>query len=170
MQAYHTPSSVRQQRFNCCHTRFYHTPKHTLWVFERATTPPFYHTPKLTLWVFGRPMAPLVYHTPLGPRASCTLSPGVHKILHPPHRIPHPVKIFSNPKMLSPGRVILCQLRYVTRVPPPCYCCMAHYESKRVRSPLPPPSMEVGCGGFALTRLQLVLPARHAYRYLVHLG
>ena len=31
---------------------------------------------------------------------------------HTSHRIPHPVIIFLNPKMLSPGCVILCQLRY----------------------------------------------------------
>ena len=90
VQAYHTPSSVRQQRFNCYHTRFYHTHKHTLWVFGRAITPPFYHPPSL-ITPPNTPCGcsdvlshPLVYHTPLGPPASCPLSPGVHKISHPP--------------------------------------------------------------------------------------
>ena len=90
VQAYHTPSSVRQQRFNCYHTRLYHTPKHTLWVFGRAITPPFHHPPSF----ITPPNTPcgcsdvlshhLIYHSPLGPPASCTLSPGVHKISHLP--------------------------------------------------------------------------------------
>ena len=40
VQAHLTYSSVRQQRFNCYHTRLYHTPKHTLRVFGRLITPP----------------------------------------------------------------------------------------------------------------------------------
>ena len=46
------------------HTRFYHTPKYTLWVFGRATTPLFIIPPHLS-----RPQTHLVgvrtsYHTP----------------------------------------------------------------------------------------------------------
>ena len=90
VQAYHTPSSVRQQRFKFYHTRFCHTPKHTLWVFARAIIPSFYHPPSF-ITPPNKPCGcsdvlshPLVYHTPLGPPASCTLSPGVHKISPPP--------------------------------------------------------------------------------------
>ena len=74
VQACRTPSSVRQQRFNCYHARIYHTPKHTLWVFGRAITPSFYHppliyhTPKHTLWVFGCPITPPgLSHPPWAP-------------------------------------------------------------------------------------------------------
>ena len=68
VHAYHAPSSVRQQRFNCDHTRFYHTPKHALWVFGRAITPLIYHTPKHTLWVFGRSITrPGLSHSPWAP-------------------------------------------------------------------------------------------------------
>ena len=116
VQAYHTPSNVRQQRFNC-----YHTPEHTLWVFERAITPPFYHPPSF-ITPPNTPCGcsdvlshPLVYHTPLGPPASGTLSPGVHNISPPPQDTT-PGDNILNPKMLSPGCVILCQLRYV------CWC------------------------------------------------
>ena len=91
VQAYHIPSSVRQQRFNRFHTRFYHTLKHTLWVFGRAITPPFYHPPSF-ITPPNTPCGcsdvlshPLVYHAPLGSLASCTLSPGgIHKISPPP--------------------------------------------------------------------------------------
>ena len=89
VQAYHTPSCVRQQRFNCYHTRFHHTPKHTLWVFGRAITPPFYHPPSF-ITPPNTPCGcsdvlshPLVYHPPLEPPASCTSSPGVHKVSPP---------------------------------------------------------------------------------------
>ena len=82
VQAYHTPLSVRQQRFNCYHTRFYHTPKHTLWVFGRPITPPF-------------------YHTPLEPPASCTLSPGVHKISHPPQDTTPGDNIFKSQSVIT---------------------------------------------------------------------
>ena len=121
VQAYHTPSSVRQQRFNGYHTRFYHTPKHTLWVFGRAITPPHLHlvgvrTSCHTPWFITRPLGPLraaLYH------------PGYTRY-HTPHRIPHPVIIFLNLKMLSPGCVVLCQLRYaadscVARFPAAAY-------------------------------------------------
>ena len=103
VQAYHTPSSVRQQRFNCCcNTRFYHTPKHILWVFGRAITPTFYHPssfitpPNTPCGCADVPSHPLVYHTPLGPPASCTLSPGVHKISHPPQDTTPGVNIFNS--------------------------------------------------------------------------
>ena len=116
VHAYHAPSSVRQQRFNCDHTRFYHTPKHALWVFGRAITPPFYHPPHLS-----HPQTHLVgvrtfYHTPwfitlpLGPLRAALYHP-VYTRYHNPHRIPHRVIIFLNPKILSPGGVILYHLR-----------------------------------------------------------
>ena len=87
VQAYHTPSSVRQQRFNC-----YHTPKHTLWMFGRPITPP------------------LVYHTPLGPPASCTLSSGVHKISHPPQDTTPGDHIFKSQNVITG----VCYLMSVT--------------------------------------------------------
>ena len=120
VQEYHTTSSVRQQPFNCYHTRFYHTPKHILWVFERAITPLFItplicHTPQHILWVFGRPITPFI--TPPGlsplPWAPCELqfiTRGTQDIKHPPH----PVVICLIPKMLSKGCIILCQLRTIS--------------------------------------------------------
>ena len=47
------------------HPSFYHTPKHTLWLFVCAITPPFYHTP-----VLSHPQTHAVgvrtrYHTPI---------------------------------------------------------------------------------------------------------
>ena len=84
VQAYHTPSSVRQQRFNCYHTRFYHTPKHTLWVFGRAITPPFYHPPKHTLWVFGHPITPPgLSHSPWPPCELRFITRGTKNITPP---------------------------------------------------------------------------------------
>ena len=50
----------------------------------RFITLPFYHTPKHTLWMFGRAITPPFLSHPLGTDASCTLSPGVHNITHPP--------------------------------------------------------------------------------------
>ena len=90
VQAYHTLSSVRQQRLNCYHTRFYHTPKHTPWVFGRAITPSFYHPPSF----ITSPNAPcgcsdvlshpLVYHTPLGtPCELHFITRGTQDITHP---------------------------------------------------------------------------------------
>ena len=85
----HTPSFITPQNTRCdgCSdvraiTPPFIIPKHTLWVFRRVITPPFitpliYHTPKHTLWVLGRDI------TPPG-LSRCTLSPGVHKIPHPP--------------------------------------------------------------------------------------
>ena len=53
-------------------------------------TPPFYHPPSF-ITPPNTPCGcsdvlshPLVHHTPLGPPASCNVSPGVHKISHPP--------------------------------------------------------------------------------------
>ena len=57
------------------------------------------------------------YHTPwcitppLGPLRAALYHPGYTRY-HTPHRIPHPVTIFLNPKMLSPG----CYLVSVTVV------------------------------------------------------
>ena len=55
----------------------YHTP---------FLSPPLvYHTPQHTFCECSDVLShPLVYHNPLGPPASCTLSPGVRKISHPP--------------------------------------------------------------------------------------
>ena len=109
---------VRQQRFSCYHTRFYHIPKHTLWAFGRAITPPFYHPPSFITHTPNTPCGcsdvlshPLVCHTSLGPPASCTSSPGAHNISHPPQDTT-PGDNISNPKISSPGCVIWCQLRY----------------------------------------------------------
>ena len=107
VQAYHTPSSVRQRRFNCYHTRCYHTPKHTLWVFGGAITPPFYHplsfiTPPDTPCGCSDVLShPLVYHTPLGLPASCTLSPGVPKISHPPQDTTPGDNIFKSQNVVT---------------------------------------------------------------------
>ena len=113
----HPFKCARQQRFNCYHTRLYRTPKHTLWVFGRAITPPFYHPPSF-ITPPNTPCGcsdvlspPPTYHPP--PWAPCELhfiTWGTQDIT-PPQRIPHPVIIFFNTKMLSPGCVILCQLR-----------------------------------------------------------
>ena len=56
---------------------------------------------------------PVVYHTPFVAPASCTLSPGLHKMPHP-HRMPHPVIYFFKPKRLSPGCGFLRSIRYTT--------------------------------------------------------
>ena len=74
------------------HPLLAHPQTHPVGVRTRYHTPflsprLIYHTdtPKHTLWVFGDVLSyPLVCHTPLGPPASCNLSPGVHKISHPP--------------------------------------------------------------------------------------
>ena len=61
------------------------------------------------------------YHTPwfitppLGPLRAALYHPGYTRY-HTPHRIPHPVIIFLNPTILSPGCVVLCQLRVFPRV------------------------------------------------------
>ena len=121
VQAYHTYSSGRQQRFNGYHTRFYHTPKHTLWVVGRAIHPLFITPPHLS-----HPQTHLVgvrtsYHTPwfitppLGPLRAAMYHPGYTRY-HTPHRIPHPVITFWDLKILTPGCVILCQLRYLTNL------------------------------------------------------
>ena len=90
----------------------------------------FYHTPFLSpLPHLSNPQTHLVgvrtsYHTPwfitspLGPLRTALYHPGYARF-HPPHRIPHPVIIFLNPKILSLGCVILCQLRY-SNYPPWC--------------------------------------------------
>ena len=100
VQAYHTPSSVRQQRFNCYHTRFCHTLKHTLWVFGRAIAPPFYHpssfiTPPNTPCGCSDVLShPLWFITPpLGPLRAELYHPGYTRY-HLPHKIRHPVIIF----------------------------------------------------------------------------
>ena len=57
------------------------------------------------------------YHTPwfitspFGPLQATPYHPGYTRY-HTSHRIPHPVIVFLNSKMLPPGGVILCQLRY----------------------------------------------------------
>ena len=122
VQAYHTPSSVRQQRFNFFYIRFYHTPKHTQWVFGRATTPLCYHPPSF-ITPPNTPCGcsdvlshPLVYHTPLGPSASCSLSPGVHKISHPPQDTTPGDHIFKSQNAIT-GVCYLVSVTVVTRAP-----------------------------------------------------
>ena len=90
VHAYHTPSSVRQQRFNYYHTRFYHTLKHTQVVFGFTITPPFYHppfiyhTPKHTLWVFGRPITRTgLSHPPWAPCHLQFITRGTQDITSP---------------------------------------------------------------------------------------
>ena len=109
VQACHTPSSVRQQRFNCYHTRFYHTPKHPVGVrtcYYRSP-PPFCHPPSF-ITPPDTPCGcsdvlshPLVYHTPLGPPASCTLPPGVHKTSHPPQDTTPGDNIFESQNVIT---------------------------------------------------------------------
>ena len=92
VQAYHTPSSVWQAAVQLLsHPLLSHPQTHPVGV--RTS----YHTP----W-FITP--------PLGPLRAALYHPGYTRY-HTPHRIPHPVVIFLNPTMLSPGCVILCQLR-----------------------------------------------------------
>ena len=62
---YHTPNT---------HFRRSDVPSHPLFI-----TPP--NTPCGCPYVVSHPV---VYHPPFGAHASCTLSPGVHKIPHPP--------------------------------------------------------------------------------------
>ena len=87
---YHTPV--------LSHTLIYHTPKHTLCVSGRAITPPF-----LTL-------------TP-GTDASCTLSPGVHNISHPP-------------QYNTPGDNIFKPQNVITGV---SYTCVRYIRYKSIR-------------------------------------
>ena len=67
---------------------------------------------------------PLVYHTPLGPPASCTLSPGVHKISH-------------SPQDTTPGDNIFKSQNFITGV---CYLVSVtvgqfrEFESPRVHT------------------------------------
>ena len=90
-----TPLQVCGSSGSAVITPAFITSPNTLWVLGRAITPPFYHTPKHTLWMFARLITP-----PLGPLRAALSSPGAHKISHP-------VIILLNPKMLSPGCVIL---------------------------------------------------------------
>ena len=88
-------------------THIYHTPKRTLWVVGRAITPPgsshpFHHTPKRTLWVVGRAITPPGLSHPMGAAATSTLSPGLHKIPHPPQDTTPGDNIFKRSN-LSPG-------------------------------------------------------------------
>ena len=100
MYRYHIPHFIIPQNTRCCrsfvlsHPVIYHTPKHTLWVFGRAITLPHLSHP-----LFVGPMRAALYHRG-------------YTIYHTPHSITHPVIIFSNLKMLSPGFLILCHLRY----------------------------------------------------------
>ena len=104
-------------------------PKHDLWVFGGYHTPRFITPPNTTCGCSDVLSHPLVYHTPtfttppnvpcgwsdvlshpLGAATTSTLSPGLHKIPHPP-TIPHPVIIFSSAQTYHRGCVILCSLR-----------------------------------------------------------
>ena len=117
VQAYHTPSSVWQAAVQLLsHPLLSHPQTHPVGVrtcYHTPFLPPplMYHIPKHTLWVFGRPITPPgLSHPPWAPCELHFITRGTQDIT-PPHRIPHPVIIFLNPTMLSPGCVILCQLR-----------------------------------------------------------
>ena len=78
-----------------------------------------YHTP----WFITPPLGPLraaLYH-PRYPRN------------HTPHRIPHPVMIFLNPKMLSRGCVILCQVWYSYKFAGTFSCAQVDLRKARER-------------------------------------
>ena len=105
--------------FGGYHTPWFITPPH----LSHPQTHPVgvrtcYHTP----WFITPPNVPcgwsnvlshpLVYHTPWGPPRPALYHRGYTRY-HPPHRIPHPVIIFSSAQMYHRGCVILCSLRYV---------------------------------------------------------
>ena len=75
--------------------------------------PLIYHTPKYTLlWVFGRPIKPPgLSHPHWTPCELNFITQGTQDITPPTGYHTHPVILFLNPKMLSPGCVVLCQLR-----------------------------------------------------------
>ena len=95
------------------HTRCYHTPKHTVWVFGRAFTPPLHHPPSFitptlnhTLWMFARPITPpRLSHTPWAP---CEL----HFITRGPQDI-------TPPQDTTPGDHIVKSQNFMTGV-----CCL----------------------------------------------
>ena len=116
-----------------------HLPKHTLWLFGRAITPPYlshpkahavavrtcYHTPFYHPPSFITPpntpcgcsdalSHPLFHHTPFGAPASCTLSPGVHKITPPPQDTTPGDNTFKA-KNVSPGGCYLVSYTVCTR-------------------------------------------------------
>ena len=122
VQAYHAPSSVRQQRFNCYHTRVYHTPN-TPWGCSDVLSHPLFITPPH----LPHPQTHLVgvrtsYHTPwfitapLGPLRAALCHPGYTRY-HTPHRIPHPVMIVLYPKSYNRG-VLSCVSYGIYRLPP----------------------------------------------------
>ena len=74
-----------------------------------VSTPHIYHTPQNTLWVVGRAITHPGLSHPLGAAATCTLSPGLHKIPHPPQDTT-PV-MFLSAQTYHRGCVILCSLR-----------------------------------------------------------
>ena len=66
---------------------------------------------------------------PLGPLRAALHHPGYTRY-HSPHRIPHPVIIFLDPNVLSPGCVISCQLPYDTLSTNAENPYIPHYYSK----------------------------------------
>ena len=96
---YHTPHFITPQNTRCgCSFVL----SHPLFI----TLPLIYHTPKHTLWVFGRAITPPYLSHPLGTDASCTLSPGVHNISHPPQYDTPGDNIFK-PQNVITGRGVL---------------------------------------------------------------
>ena len=110
VQAYHTPSSVRQQRFNRYHTRFHHNiPKHPVG-FGTCHHTPFLPYPQTDL-VGARTS----YHTPLGPPASCTF-------------------ITRGTQDITPGDNIIKSQNVITRV---CYLALVTVISGFTGRPQP---------------------------------
>ena len=119
-------------KFSCSHT----TPLQVCGSSGRTAITPAFITPPntpcgcsdvlsyplfITPYLLSHPQTHLVltsYHTPwfitppLGPLRAALYHSG-HTRYHTPHRAPHPVIIFLNPKMLLPACVILCQSRYI---------------------------------------------------------
>ena len=94
--------------------------------------------------MFGCPITPPgLSHTPWAPCELHLYHPGYTRY-HTPHRIPHLVIIFLNPKMLSQGCVILCQLRTVS------YCC----KRKSLQPPAVRPCVRTGTRGLSHTAPQ----------------
>ena len=95
------------------HPSFYHTPKHTLWLFVCLCCHPplFIKLPNTRCGCSDALSHPLIYHTHLGPmRAALYHYHRGYKIYHTPHSsVTHPVIIFSNLKMLLPGFLIFKQ-------------------------------------------------------------
>ena len=105
------PASPHQQRLNSTRSVSVSPPSTTCGCSEVITPcgcsdvlshPHVYHTPKRTLWVVGRAITPPGLSHPLGAAATSTLSPGLHKISHPPQDTTLGDNIFKRSNV-SPG-------------------------------------------------------------------